>query len=590
MPESQKASWERLADIDVEYWEDFFRRASSSLELPNLSEHFPKPLRSNQILSSIEKLPVAISEPLSLLFDRVDSLAHAEGFRCLLISINEKGGIHFYQEIPNMKPVELALMTSAFSPEAFDRAEELLKANSEVNAESQEFSSDTQRKLAPFQIRSLIRLLNKFSFPSYYDRSTYFHDDQGDHFIIEHEYCSQEQEQGKIWVDHIAIDWVKGRYTIFCDYKDEEILTYYHNCLGPVIRDYSDPLPEFVRGRIFNQICTSDVNWSKKLSAYQKRISESKWGKELVGNSPGFYEFIKEIFVSVVDARVPPTNLLLLGETGTGKTYVARLIHQLIASRRSHKFVIFRAADKGDKGDANLLRGELLGRAKDYPNRGDQAEIGKLKQADKGTLFIDELQNSSIEIQEHLKVIMDGEEVEPLGLDPYRADVLAIMACNLDIEELVQNGKILHDLKRRIQCKIEIPPLRERKGDIMPLAKSFLVNTGVDRIEKEARLALLLNDWTGNVGKLETTIMGAVNKTHNKTIHVENLEIEEKLKSYLSSLEKEEIERYLWMIAEQIAEQEGWAPNAGFGARVAEIAGETEAKYSTWKSSKQSVE
>jgi DNA-binding NtrC family response regulator len=212
--------------------------------------------------------------------------------------------------------------------------------------------------------------------------------------------------------------------------------------------------------------------------------------------------------------------ILLVGETGTGKNLLARWIHQL-SPRRTGPFVIVDGAALND----NLLESELFGHEKGAFTGAGATKIGRMEMANGGTLFLNEVQNLSLEIQAKLlEVVENGAFYRVGGQREIHSIFRLIVATNQDLELLVESGKFRRDFYYRIhQAIIEIPPLRERKEDILPLAEYYMrmysseLGKTVD-LSEAAKDLLLAYPWHGNVRELMSAI-------HRAVIHCKNSEL-----------------------------------------------------------------
>ncbi len=238
----------------------------------------------------------------------------------------------------------------------------------------------------------------------------------------------------------------------------------------------------------------------------------------LVGRSPAMqavYEFIAK-------AAASELSVSLAGETGTGKSLVARAIHQQ-SSRASAPFVVVNCGALPE----TLLESELFGHQKGAFTGAVQERKGKILSADRGTLFLDEVATLSLPAQAKLLQALEEKQFHPLGSDrPVRADVRVIAATNEDLAGAVAAGKFRQDLYYRLQvlgCRL--PPLRERKEDIPLLAGHFLNQISPEgiRVDPGAMNALLAHDWPGNVRELENVLKGAVAGSEKEVLSREDL-------------------------------------------------------------------
>jgi len=206
-------------------------------------------------------------------------------------------------------------------------------------------------------------------------------------------------------------------------------------------------------------------------------------------------------------------SVLILGETGCGKDLVARAIHEA-SSRSSRPFV---PVDCGAIPES-LLESELFGHEKGAFTGAAERRMGRFEAAEGGTLFLDEISNMPLSSQAKLlRVLQEKTLFRVGGSTPVKTDVRLLAASNEDLLVEVAKGKFRKDLFYRIKdFTIQIPPLRDRKEDIVYLAGIFLratnaeLNKAVTGLADEAIGALLAYDWPGNVRELRTTIRRGV--------------------------------------------------------------------------------
>ncbi len=217
-----------------------------------------------------------------------------------------------------------------------------------------------------------------------------------------------------------------------------------------------------------------------------------------------------ELIESVADTR---TTVLILGESGTGKTMTARSIHQL-SNRADSPFVEVACGALPD----TLLESELFGHVAGAFTGASHDKVGKFLQADKGTLFLDEIATASPSLQvKLLRVIQDREFESVGGNKTHKVDVRLILATNQNLEEAVARGEFREDLYYRINViTLTQPPLRERIGDIPLLVdhyiKVFAEQTGrrISHIDEMAIQAMQQYHWPGNVREMVNVIERAV--------------------------------------------------------------------------------
>jgi transcriptional regulator with PAS, ATPase and Fis domain len=208
--------------------------------------------------------------------------------------------------------------------------------------------------------------------------------------------------------------------------------------------------------------------------------------------------------------KAAPTDatILITGESGTGKELAAKSIH-LLSKRKENKFISVNCAALQD----SLLESELFGHERGAFTGAIADRQGRFELADKGTIFLDEIGETSENFQAKMLRVLQSGEIEKVGsTKSYRVDVRVIAATNKNLAELVKEKKFREDLFYRLNViNIELPSLRERKEDINVIAKYFLNSESTDiQISKAALQALNDYRWKGNVRELESVIKRAV--------------------------------------------------------------------------------
>ncbi|HYW74966.1 MAG TPA: sigma-54 dependent transcriptional regulator, partial [Pyrinomonadaceae bacterium] len=232
---------------------------------------------------------------------------------------------------------------------------------------------------------------------------------------------------------------------------------------------------------------------------------------QIVGNSAG----MREVFDLIEQVAPARTTVLVTGESGTGKEVVARSIHFSSPRAESGQFVAVNCSNI----PADLLESELFGHTRGAFTGAVAAKKGLFEVADGGSIFLDEIGDIPPETQVRLLRVIQEREFTPLGdTSPRRVDVRIIAATNIDLREAVRQGMFREDLYYRLSVvPIELPPLRDRRQDVLPLAQHFIRKYNAENARQVSEhiapevLSLLENySWPGNVRELENAIERAV--------------------------------------------------------------------------------
>ena len=273
---------------------------------------------------------------------------------------------------------------------------------------------------------------------------------------------------------------------------------------------------------------------------------------DIIGES----SVMQEVFTTINKLSNTDANILILGENGTGKDVIARLIYRC-SPRYGKPFVTI---DLGSIPE-QLFESELFGFEKGAFTDAKKSKAGRMEVATSGTLFLDEIGNLSLPMQSKLLTAIEKRQISRLGsTQTVPIDVRLICATNADIRQMVEDGNFRQDLLYRINTiEIHIPPLRERGNDIILLADHFLdrytrkYKKKIHGLTREAKNKLLKYAWPGNVRELQHTIEravilgdGSMLKSENFLFHTTSKQKkEEEVVLNLEQLERQAIEKAL---------------------------------------------
>ena len=273
---------------------------------------------------------------------------------------------------------------------------------------------------------------------------------------------------------------------------------------------------------------------------------------DIIGES----SVMQEVFTTINKLSNTDANILILGENGTGKDVIARLIYRC-SPRYGKPFVTI---DLGSIPE-QLFESELFGFEKGAFTDAKKSKAGRMEVATNGTLFLDEIGNLSLPMQSKLLTAIEKRQISRLGsTQTVPIDVRLICATNADIRQMVEDGNFRQDLLYRINTiEIHIPPLRERGNDIILLAEHFLNHYArkykkeMHGLTREAKNKLLKYAWPGNVRELQHTIEravilgdGSMLKPENFLFHTTSKQKkEEEVILNLEQLERQAIEKAL---------------------------------------------
>ena len=260
-----------------------------------------------------------------------------------------------------------------------------------------------------------------------------------------------------------------------------------------------------------------------KVQAYDREVVVPCF-ENIVGESPR----MKEIFRMITKVARSNASVLVLGETGVGKELVATALHRN-SSRENQPFVKMNCAALHE----NLLESELFGHERGAFTGADRRRIGRFELANGGTLFLDEIGNMSLSTQAKVLRVLQEREFERLGgTATIKVDVRLIAATNLNLEAAIADGEFREDLYYRLNVvSIQVPPLRERREDIIPLARHFIDESATD-LKKDVRgidpggvRMLKRYSWPGNIRELKNCLERAVLMCEMSFIREEDLSL-----------------------------------------------------------------
>lgn len=268
---------------------------------------------------------------------------------------------------------------------------------------------------------------------------------------------------------------------------------------------------------------------SRELASLRQEARERHSFENIIGAS----QKILDVFEILRTVSPTDATVLIQGETGTGKELLAKAIHSL-SRRRDRTLVCINSAALTE----TLLEAELFGYVKGAFTGAVANKPGRLEMADGGTLFLDEIGHMSLNLQSKLLRFLQEGQFEPVGSVSTRSvDVRIIAATNHDLQEEIKAHRFLSDLFYRIEViSITLPPLRERREDVLLLANHFIKRYAkqyekpIDGVTPGAAETLTNYSWPGNVRELENVIARAVILSKGKEINV--LDLPERIRAH----------------------------------------------------------
>ncbi len=248
----------------------------------------------------------------------------------------------------------------------------------------------------------------------------------------------------------------------------------------------------------------------RNLSQRVDRLQREVEGRFAFGNVVAHSEAMREALALVERAAASHASVLVTGESGTGKELIARALHYN-SPRKQEPFVPVNLAALPE----NLIESELFGHKRGAFTDARADRIGLFAEADKGTIFLDEIGELAAGLQAKLLRVLQEQEIRPLGATGSQTvDVRVVAATNRDLEDMLSEGSFREDLYYRLNViQLDIPPLRRRPEDILPLAEHFLREASAKQapprqlsLSADVQQALLAYRWPGNVRELQNLI------------------------------------------------------------------------------------
>lgn len=288
--------------------------------------------------------------------------------------------------------------------------------------------------------------------------------------------------------------------------------------------DYITKPLEFADLKVVTDRAIKFFNLHEEHKRLQEKVKEKHSFGELLGKS----KKMQDLFMLIEKVGKSPSNVLITGESGSGKEMVARAIH-FQGARKDKAFVAVNCSAI----PKDLLESELFGHKKGSFTGATDNRTGLFVEASGGTIFLDEIGDMPLDMQVKILRAIQEKKIRPVGGNQDEpVDVRVIAATHRDLSSMVQEGDFREDLYYRLNViPVKVPPLRERKEDILLLANHFLTkyqsyNPEVEGFSKESEEKLLRLRWTGNVRELENAIERAVSLCSDKQISEQDVSVE----------------------------------------------------------------
>ena len=263
---------------------------------------------------------------------------------------------------------------------------------------------------------------------------------------------------------------------------------------------------------------------NEEASSLRRALSTMSGGMSPIFQSPGMKNVLRTL------ERIAPSDVsvLIVGESGTGKEVIADLIHAMSPRNKGPMVRVNCAAFPRE-----LIESELFGSMKGSYTGSTQDRDGLFRQAEGGTLFLDEISEMPVDTQSKLLRVLQDKEVRPVGgKATYKIDCRVLAATNRPVEQAIKDGKLREDLYYRISTvSVSLPPLRDRREDILPLANAFLkrfagqAGRDIQGFSPAAAEMLRTFDWPGNVRQLQNEVQRTVLMAEGNLVDVQDLSI-----------------------------------------------------------------
>lgn len=294
------------------------------------------------------------------------------------------------------------------------------------------------------------------------------------------------------------------------------------DCMRLGAADYITKPYEVEQVRAIARRCAQRLELQKRVHELQNRLDQ----KQAFGALIGISRPMQELYRHMERVAAAPVDVLIRGETGTGKELIAREIHRL--SKRGGPFVAVNTAAIAEA----LAESELFGHVRGAFTGADADRQGFFEQAHKGTLFLDEIGDMPLSAQTKILRSLQQRTIQPVGsARTIAVDVRIITATHQDLDRAIAEGHFRQDLYYRIKgVELHVPPLRVRHEDILLLANYFLERLA-DKLPAPARLSadavdsLLMHPWPGNVRELEHVVTAAAALANGPEVHAVDLRL-----------------------------------------------------------------